>query len=276
MGKPKVKTKNKNKVTIEELNAYNTAYGDKLGKKEYFKYVVLPGLLFAFFATILLYHWLFSLVMFLFGVLYGWMFFLPKSIRKNYEAASFQQRNNFINNMTQVMTDPNKTVTMGLNEVAKRAEGEFQDDLLRLQASLFGSNHDDIKEAFREISEKHQDDVVFTQYMEQIETASLEGTGNVETLKDVKEYHNQMKAKQEYYENLKQSHLGDMKVMAFTITAFILALTFSFGFDTYISAFARSIPGYITVAVYVTIIGIFFKQFSTYLFDDSVTTMRQK
>jgi len=276
MGKPKVKTKKKNKVTIDELNAYNTAYGDELGKKEFFTYVILPGFLFCFFATILLYQWVFSLIMFLGGVLYGWMFFLPKSIKKNYEKVSFQQRNNFINNMTQVMTDPNKTVSMGLNEVAKRAEGEFQDDLLRLQASLFGSNHSDIKEAFYEISSKYEDDVVFTQYMEQIETAALEGTGNAETLKDVKVYHNQMKEKQQNYEKLKQGHLGDMKVMAFTITVFILALTFSFGFDTYISAFARSLPGYITVGVYLTVIAIFFKQFSTYLFDDSVTTMRSK
>lgn len=271
--KKKVKTKKKNKVSVDELNAYNMAYGDELGRKDYFSYVILPGILMAAFGTILLYNPIVSIVMFIIGIAYGWLFFFPKSIRKNYLQMSFDQRNKFINNMTQVMTDSTKTVLDALNSVTMRADGEFKDDLMRLQAGLFGSNKEDIKFAIDELSEKYEDDVIFVQYMEQIETAMLEGNSNIEALKDIKEYHNQMKTKQEYYGKMKQAHVSDMMVMAFTIVVFVLALTFSFGFETYLSAFAHTIVGYITVGLYLLILSVFLKQFSTYLFDDSVTSI---
>lgn len=271
--KKKVKTANKKKVTIDELNAYRTAYGNELGRKDYVKFVLVPGILFAFFGTILLYNPFVSIAMFIGGAIYGWVFFLPKSVRKTYDKHSFDQRNKFINNLTQVLTDPSKTVLEALGAVAMRADGEFKDDLMRLQAGLFGSDRDGVKLTIREVTDKYQDDIIFTQYMEQIETAALEGNSNVDTLKDIKEYHNQMKVKQELYEKQKKAHLGDMKVMAFTIVAFILALTFSFGFETYISSFAHTLVGYGTCAVYLLIIGVFFKQFSGFLFDDSVTTI---
>lgn len=271
--KKKVKTANKKKVTIDELNAYRSAYGEELGRKDYFTYVIVPGFLFAFFGTILLYNVWLSIAMFVFGCIYGWSFFLPKSIKKNYEKASFDQRNKFINNLTQVLTDQSKTVLVALGSVASRADGEFKDDLMRMQAGLFGSDRDSVTEAFNEMTDKYKDDVIFVQYMEQVETATLEGNTNIDTLKDIKAYHNEMKVKQEQYEKKKNANVGDMKVMAFTITAFILALTFSFGFDMYLTAFARSWVGYVTCAIYLLIIGMFFKQFSTYLFDDSITSI---
>ena len=271
--KKKVKTRKKNKVSIDELNAYRSAYGNELQKKDYFTYVLVPGILFLAFGTILLYNPIVSFVMFVIGVAYGWLYFLPKSVRKHYDKMGMDQRNKFINNMTQVMTDPSKTVLEALSSVTMRAEGEFKDDLMRLQAGLFGSHKDGIRFSIQEISDKYEDDIVFTQYIEQIETAALEGNSNIDTLKDIKEYHNQMKVKQDNYETLKKSHLDDMKVMAFTITAFILALTFSVGFETYIRAFAHTLVGYGTCGLYLLILGFFFKQFSTYLFDDSVTSI---
>lgn len=276
MARKKVRTRRKNRVSVDELNAYNSAYGDDLKNKDYFSYVILPGILFAAFGTILLYNPIVSILMLVIGVAYGWLFFLPKSVRKNYDKMAFDQRNKFINNMTQVMTDSSKTVLEALAAVVPRADGEFKDDLMRLQAGVFGSNKDGTKMAFKEISDKYEDDIVFTQYMEQVETATIEGNSNSETLKDIKEYHNQMKVKQEDYEKQKKAHLDDMKVMAFTIVAFILALTFSFGFETYLSAFAHTIVGYITCGLYLGILSIFVKQFSTYLFDDNVTSISSK
>lgn len=269
-----VRTKKQGRVTIDELNALNNAYGEDLGSKEYLTYVLVPGIGFLAFGTLLLYNPIVSVTMFILGVLYGWLFLLPKSIAKAFEKQSFAQRNKFINNMTQVMTDSSKTVLDALSAVIIRADGKFKDDLMRLQAGIFGADRQGIKDAFNEISGMYEEDIIFTQYMEQVETAALEGNSNVETLKDIKNYHNQMKTKQEDYETLKQSHLGDMKIMMFTITIFILALTFSFGFETYLSAFARAPAGWITCGIYMSIIGFFFKQFNGYLFDDSVTSIR--
>lgn len=268
----KVKTKKRKKVDVTELMAYREAYGGQLTWVDYLKLVLGPGLAFAVLATAVLYTPIVSIIFFAIGIMYGYTFLMPNVIRKEYESESFSERNKFINNMTQIMTDDNKTVPMALATAKVRARGEFKDDLARLEARLFGADVPTIQDAFDEISEKYEDDPIFSQYVEQIETAAIEGNSNIDTLKDIKGYHNQMKAKQEEYEAQKQSHLGDMKSMIFTVAMFIGALTFSFGFDTYINAFAHAWAGRITGGLYLIIMLMFLRQFSGFLFDDSITS----
>lgn len=270
MAKPK--TRKRNSVDVNELIAYREAYGGQLGVIDYVKLVVGPGLAAGVFATIVLYTPIVSIVFTILGLLYGYLFLMPNTIRKEYEQESFSQRNNFINNMTQIMTDENKTVGKAIGTAKVRAQGEFKDDLARLEARMFGADVPGIQDAIDEMAEKYEDDPIFSQYIEQIETAAIEGNSNIDTLKDIKGYHNEMQTKQEEYEKQKQGHLSDMKTMVFTILVFIGALTFSFGFDTYIEAFAHAWAGRITGGLYLLIIVFFVWQFSGYLFDDSVTS----
>ncbi len=271
----KVKTKKRRVVQVDELMAYRKAYGKSIGPMDYVKMVLAPGLGLALLATSLYYTPIVSIIFFIIGVIYGFTFLMPNLIRKEYEVESFSQRNKFINNMTQIMTDDNKTVGMAIGTAKVRAEGEFRDDLIRLEAKLFGADVPGIQDAIDEFGEKYTSDPIFTQYIEQVETAAIEGNTNIDTLKDIKEYHNQMKEKQESYENLKQGHLGDMKTMIFTMVVFILALTFSFGFDTYLRAFAHAWAGRISASIYLGANMFFMKQFGQYLFDDSVTEVKR-
>ena len=271
----KVKTRNRKRVDVNELVAYREAYGGQLGFFDYLKMVIGPGIGFAVLATAVLYTPLVSIIFFAMGIMYGYTFLMPNVIRKEYETESFNERNKFINNMTQIMTDKNKTVPMALGIAKVRARGEFQDDLARLEARLFGADVPTTQNAFDEIGEKYVDDPIFTQYIEQVETAAIEGENNIDTLKDIKSYHNEMKDKQEAYEQLKSGHLSDMKSMVFTVAIFIGALTFSFGFDTYINTFAHAWSGRIAGGLYLTIMLFFLRQFSGFLFDDSVTSTKK-
>lgn len=265
----------KNKVlNIDELNAYKVAYGKPLGKKDYIVYIGMPAILFALFSFLLLYYWWLALIFGVFGAIYGAKTFLPKSIQKQYEIRSFSQRNKFVNNMTQILTDENKTVTKALQVANSRSEGEFQQDITRLQARLMGADNEKIRKSFKLLAEKYKSDIIFTQYLEQLETSMLEGRANIDTLKDVKTYHNDMKKKQNEYEAKKQGHLKDMKMLLGVVLIFILSITFSFGFDTYINAFARHPIGWETVSIYTALMASFFKKFSTYLFDDSVLEVK--
>lgn len=266
----KLGTKKKNILNVVELNAYKVAYGQPLKARDYFTFVGVPTLAFAFVSFILLYNVWISIVLGVVGFIYGIKFYLPKSVAKYYEHNSFAERNKFINNMTQILTDDSKTVTRALSVVNKRSSGEFQEDITSLQARIVGADNDQIREAIKIFSEKYDDDVIFVQYMEQIETAMLEGKTNIDTLKDIKTYHNDIKKKQESYEKSKQGHLKDMKMLSGVMVVFILSITFSFGFDTYINSFARHPVGWITCGIYLLLIGKFFIDFSTYLFDDSV------
>lgn len=271
----KVVTKKRKVMNIDELKAYRVAYGGKLRIKDYFTYVGAPAVLFGFFSFLLLYNGWVSLVCFLLGAFYGLTVFLPKSIRKQYEMEAFNQRNKFLNNITQVLTDDNQTVLMAIKKVTSRADGEFREDLKKFHAMLIGADNNRIRDAIIWFSDKYDDDVIFVQYLEQLETALIEGKTNIDTLKDIKTYHNDIRKKQELYEKGKQGHLRDMKQLIVITAILIVALSVSFGFHVYLKAFARNIIGYITCGLYLTIMAYFFTQFSKYLFDDSVMEIRK-
>lgn len=266
----KLNTRKKRVMNVDELNAYKVAYGKPLKTKDYVYYVGMPALIFAGFSFLLLYYWWLSLIMAVLGALYGMKVFLPKSVAKAYQFQSFSQRNKFVNNMTQILTDDAKTVTRALQTANARAEGEFKKDINELQARLIGADNTQIKKAFKTIEDKYQDDVIFAQYIEQLETAMLEGRANIDTLKDIKTYHNDMKKKQTEYQNKKNGHLSDMKMLGVVVVIFILAVSFSFGFSTYINDFARQPIGWVSCGIYIALMAQFFRKFSTFLFDDSV------
>jgi len=266
----KLNTRKKRVLNVDELNAYKVAYGKPLKIKDYVYYVGMPALIFAAFSFLLLYYWWISLIMAVLEALYGMKVFLPKSVAKAYQYQSFAQRNKFVNNMTQILTDEGKTVTRALQTANARAEGEFKQDINELQARLIGADNNQIKKAFKTVEYKYQDDVIFIQYIEQLETAMLEGRANIETLKDIKTYHNDMKKKQNEYENKKKVHLKDMQMLGGVVVIFVLAVSFSFGFSTYVNDFARQPIGWITCGIYMVLMEQFFRKFSMFLFDDSV------
>lgn len=275
MAKGKNLTKKKKFANIDELQAYKVAYGGKLGSKDYMTYLGVPGGLFAGFSFLLLYNVWVSVVCLILGAIYGFTFILPKSVTKQYEAESFNQRNKFLNNITQVLTDENQTVLMALKKVIERADGEFKDDLRRFYARLVGADDERLRIAIVWFSDKFEDDVIFLQYLEQLETMMIEGKTNIDTLKDVKTHHNDIRKKQEFYEKVKNGHLRDMKQLVVITAILIIALSISFGFSTYLEAFARHMIGYVSSAVYLITIAVFFKQFTGYLFDDSVMEVRK-
>ncbi|MFC9084157.1 hypothetical protein ACFTY7_46100, partial [Streptomyces sp. NPDC057062] len=93
----RLKTQKRNYLNVDELNSYRVAYGQPLKAIDFIFYVGMPRLLFVGFSFILLYYWWLSLLMGVFGAIYGYKVFLPKSIEKSYKAQSFNQRNIFVN-----------------------------------------------------------------------------------------------------------------------------------------------------------------------------------
>lgn len=270
----KISTKKKGVVNIDELKAYRVAYGKELGPRDYMTYVGIPALIFSGFSFLLLYNLWVSIPMLVVGAIYGWRSFLPKIVRKQYEHHAARQRNKFLNNMTQVLTDDSQTPLMALRKVTSRADGEFAEDLHRFHAMLIGADNNRIREAVAWFSDQYDDDVIFIQYLEQVETIMLEGKTNIDTLHDIKTYHNDIQKKQELYERAKMGHVRDMRSLLIVTVILLISLAVSFGFSTYLEAFARHPIGYISSGLYMIIILFFFRQFSGYLFDDSVMEIR--
>lgn len=268
------KTRKKKFVNADEINAIKVAYGKPLERKDYVRYALIPGLIVAGFSFILLYYWWVSLILGFVGALYGLKVLMPKNIQRAYEQTSFRERNKFVNNMTQILTNDSNTLLNALGRASDRSEGELMKDLKVLQARLMGADHEQVLQAFKVLSNKYRDDIIFVQYLEQVETASLEGKTNVDTLKDIKTYHNEMKEKKEDYERKKDGQLKDMKMLCSVVVIFILIIAFSFSFDTYIQAFARHPIGWGTSGIYMLLMFFFFKSFATYYFDDSILEVK--
>ncbi|MFF2884762.1 hypothetical protein [Bacillus toyonensis] len=268
------KTRKKKFVNADEINAIKVAYGKPLERKDYLRYGLIPGLIAGGFSFILLYYWWVSLIIGFIGVLYGLKVLMPKNIQRVYERLAFNERNKFVNNMTQILTNDSNTLLIALGRASNRAGGELKKDLKVLHAKLVGADHEQVLHAFKELSNKYRDDIIFVQYIEQIETAALEGRTNVDTLKDIKSYHNEMKEKKEDYQRQKDGHLKDLKMLCGLVVFFIIVIAISFSFDTFLQAFARHPIGWGTAAIYMLLMAFFSKSFATYYFDDSILEVK--
>lgn len=266
------KFKSRNRLTAEELSAYRNAYEGPLTKNNYLFYIGMPALVLGGFLFYLTYCWYLALPALIVGALYGWQFLLPKSIMRKYQILSFNERNRLINLLTQQVTDKSKIPKTILERVTKRIEGELYEDFSPITSKIAnGSTNREIKAMFEVIKEKYIEDIIFTQYLEQLETNFSSGIDNLDTLKDMTVYHNDLREKRDVFIRYKVERLKDFRLLTIIFVVLISALEFGFGFERYINAFANSIIGKIDSVIYVLAFAFIFISFFNYFFDDSIT-----
>ena len=178
--------KKKKILTIDELNAYKIAYGSPLKRKELFFSLMIPFVVAFFYTFILFYNLWLPLITGILAMIYSYAYIIPQQVKRGYENNAFREKNNFVNNMTQILTNNEKTVLQALKTVADRANGEFKEDLLKLQAKIVDGSNQDIQDSFQWLANKYESDVIFSLYVEQLTTLVIEGRHNIETLKDIK------------------------------------------------------------------------------------------
>lgn len=264
----------KKKYTLDEVNALRVAYGDPLQKRELFTTLLIPFLVTAIFTFTLFYYWWLALSAGLVAMIYAYRVMLPQNEKRAYEVNAFRERNNFVNNITQMLTNQERTVLDALKTVSERAKGEFKEDLLLLQASLVDANPKEQQDAFQVLSEKYKSDVIFDLFVEQLATASIEGRFSMETLKDIKSYHNQVKKRQDDFMAKKQKEAYNFKFIMTTGLVLIMAITFSFGWDQFVNVYARNPVGWGTSTLYLLIVGSFYLSFRNKLVDDNIMEVK--
>ncbi|HCM90563.1 MULTISPECIES: hypothetical protein [Vagococcus] len=269
----KVTTKRKGLVDLNELNAIQVAYGKPINHKDYLNYVGIPAFFLALFSFLLLFYWWVSLGFAVLGAVYGLKVIMPKSIKRAYEMASLNERNSFINSMTQILTDKNKTVSKALEIVASRLSGELKEDVEVLLARTTGADRFQVSKAFSMISKKYEKDVVFCQYLEQLETSIYEGRENVDTFKQIKTHHKDVLLKTNKFLSIKNGHLMNMKIMLSAIFLFIIMAIFSNTPEQYYNQYSRHIIGWITSGVYMAVISTLISGFFKKYFDDEIMSL---
>lgn len=260
----------RNFINVDELNAARVAYGDPLGPRDYTRLIGLPALAFGGVSFLLLYTWWISLIMTVLGAFYGAKVFMPMSVNKRYQHEAFIQRNKFIHNMTQSLSDDDKPVFEALASAISRSNGEFKEDIMQFQAKILSANETDKKEAVQLITDKYEKDLVFGLYMDQLETTLITGERNLQSFKDVTLYHETVKKKRQSYEIRKMFHLKGMKGVCFSVLVFLLALSVMFGFEDYINVFTRSPIGWVSCGIYMFLTVKHFKDFFHFFFDEEI------
>lgn len=264
----------KRKFNLDEINAYRIAYGEPIKVKDVFKSVFLPFVMCFIFVFLLFFKWWLGLIAGIVGVLYSFLYIMPTNEKREYELKSFKERNKFVNNMTQILTNEERTVLQAISIVTERATGEFKEDLIALQTDLVDASEGKIQDAFKVLEEKYETDVMFSQFIEQLTTAMLEGRSNLDTLKDIKTYHNMIKDKQTSFFISKQQKQRDFNFMVRVALIFIVFIIFSFGINQYLDYFANNIIGWIVSGVYLLLIANIYHSFRVRLSDDSVMEVK--
>lgn len=260
----------KRRYTLEEYSALKTAYGEPYSRADLFASLFKPFVFIFAYTYFVGYIWWLSVIYGLLASLYQYRRINKLNMSREYQEKAFNERNKFLNNITQILTNPNTTTLDGLMKSANRTSGEFQDDLGYLLTELKDSDPRRVHSAFETFKVKYETDVVFIQYIDQLETAILDGRNNVEVLKDIRTFHNNVKKKRDFFIRLKSKRTSQFKQIVLILLASILAMAFSLGFSKYINEYAHTMYGWVGNNLYLLVIFMIFRGHLKKQEDDNV------
>ena len=192
---------NKKRFNLEELVAYEHAYGGSLTRKRQLQLIGFPVAILGAFGYVLTLHWQVALALAIVGVIGGYLWLLPRQVRENYFEQGYIQRNLLINQLSQSMLDESRTYDRALIIARDSIEGSVNiedDDYNELKHDLdvligqlvLRPNKERTKDVFASFVGKYAYDENFALFFEQIETKVREGYVNENVLEELMKQHN--------------------------------------------------------------------------------------
>lgn len=267
----------KKRYSIDELRAFKLAYGRPIQGEDYVINIILPAVLGGAMAHLLLHYIFITVAMTIFGAVYGYLVLFPANIKRFYDRNTFDQCNEFVNNTTQVMASPSVTVYVILNDMIDLYSGEFRERLQLLVAQLSDASSDDYHEYFQEFASYYENDVIFTQFIDILETTAVEGTNNLESLKKTTSFHNDIKKFRATLVENKNRSLAFAKKGHMILVGAVLACHFRIEpitFENYLNNFSHNILGWVISTVYFIAVILFMTNMMIGYFDDNVLEVK--
>lgn len=263
-------------MTIDQMNAYKSAYGDPLLKKDIFIALVVPFMVGFVGVMILFYYWWLAIIGGLVGLAYGYIVLMKDNVQRVYHQQARIQRNRFVNNMTSLLTNPNETVVSALKWCAQDivADGEFKRDLDYLIVELMDATPNEVQAAFGRMATKYKRDFVFCLFLDNLITASLEGRTDIKKLKDLKSWHMDVMEQTSIFMNNKQGAIRQYKITVGYTLGIIAILTFALSFDGYLLYYAHNPIGWVSSIILLTLSFVYFHSFRKRLADDEVMEVK--
>ena len=267
----------KKRKTIEELRAYDKAYGRQLTKSRQFKLSVEPAFILSVIATMMWLRPTLSIVFFVIGLLYGYFRIMPRQVKVQYEADALYQRHRAIGILTSAMAGNSSAPAYKvLNAVTSSSEGELHDDFVALTAAVVRVESErDVHKAFLKIIDKYKADTYFVQFMEQLESYTLDSNLDVETLEMLNDMHNQVYEHSLAFARVREQALSETRTMLGVVIALGIAMegvgvkmaTYKY-FTQY---FWHGLTGWITGGLMIVLLSIILVRFYNRYFDDRIT-----
>lgn len=264
----------KKQITIQDLSAYETAYGHQLSAGQRYRKILPYVVSITAFVTVLYVSVPLSVVAFLLSSLLCWGAVLSNETYVSYVRSAYTERNRALNLMSQALGGDNATLFMVLKQTVPSLRGELKQEFKLLQGLVARSaSREEIHDWFQNEISKYRDDIVFGQFLEQLETMNLEGIYSSSTFLELTHYHNDLFNKQMEY--IRKREQAKREVFTIVIVTFGLICTIAVvvqGWSTWIKTYAHSPAGMISSTLFLIIYGIIIRNFLRYYYDESLTT----
>lgn len=278
--KRRVRTKRRGnrQRTIQDLNAWEQAYGHQLSNGRRFQKILPYVLSVTAFATLLFWRLPITILAFIVSSILCWSSLLSKETYVSYVRASYSERNRIVNLLTQTLSGGDATLFNALKQTVPSMQGELKHEFQILAGLLARSaTGDEIHDWFINEISKYRDDVIFGQYLEQLETMNQEGTYSVDTFINLSHYHNDLYQKQLAYITAKDNNKRDVFTIVVIVFGMLVFLAFlgmgqGNGWAQWVKLYAHSPAGNVISIIFLTIYAFIIKKFINIYYDESITT----
>lgn len=214
---------------------------------------------------------LFILLWAVIGFLFGRFKLYPLVTERGYRARQYDEKNRFINALTQLLTAESMSVYTCISRTQTRAGGQFGMDLQTFVFKLRDASEQERVLIFNEFCERYRDDLIFVQYMDQIRVTLTEGRKNLATIQQLKDWHGQVKSKQSAFMKKKNDVVRQFKMYIGLTSGLILMVHFMpMTWNEYVHNFSMAWVGVIVTGIYMIITWLIVNRLTNVYFDDNV------
>ena len=266
--------KGRRQFTIQDLNAWEQAYGHQLSNTRRFRKIFPYVFSITAFTQLLFARLPLSVLVFVLSTIWCASSILPKETYISYTRASYSERNRTINLLSQALSGGDTTLFSALKQTLPAMNGELKHEFQILTGLLARSaRNDELHDWFVNEISKYRDDVIFGQYLEQLETMNEEGTYTVDTFLNLAHYHNDLYQKQAGYIRAREEQRNAIFTVVLVVFIVILVIAFMVqGWGTWVKLFAHSLVGLVVGSLFSLIYVVIIKKFIKYYYDESITS----
>lgn len=218
----------KGRVSLEELQARDDAYGHTLNTNKMIRIMAPYVLAMGAFGYILFVNLMFTGIVMVLAGIYAYLNILPNEISVRYYRTAYEQRNQLISSFNQYLSNPSITIKWDLYQSSKHLRGEFRADMLALCALIYETT--DNKErhiAFQKVEDKYKDDTLFREFLEQVENSLIRDTKSRNTFHDITTNHDKMFQIQKDWIAIRGKHRKNFFVLLGFVLALVLSISLS-------------------------------------------------